>query len=166
MPHTQSLHAAAMPLQLRSIQCPGLQATWVQVGRDPRPVMRAAYECFRTGAQPDAILQASGPSGLQSQSRAEACGSMDGNACKGRAEACGSLGMEARVQHHPPPLWPPAAQFPSVPAVQAAGGDQQGHDRFYALLYVGLWHEAHGDAAAAEAAITQVGFEMRCPLPP
>lgn len=31
----------------------------LQVGRDSRPVMRAAYECFRTGAQPDSILQAS-----------------------------------------------------------------------------------------------------------
>ena len=41
--------------------------------------------------------------------------------------------------------------------MQAARGDQQGHDAFYALRYVGLWHEAHGDAAAAEAAITQVG---------
>jgi hypothetical protein len=59
--------------------------------------MRAAYECFRTGAQPDAILQ-------------------------------------------------------------AARGDQQGHDAFYALLYVGLWQEAQGDAQAAQAAITQVGF--------
>lgn len=39
---------------------------------------------------------------------------------------------------------------------QAARGDQQGHDAFYALLYVGLWHEAHGDAAAAQQAITQV----------
>ena len=58
--------------------------------------MRAAYECFRTGAQPDAILQ-------------------------------------------------------------AARGDQQGHDAFYALLYVGLWQEAQGDAQAAQAAITQVG---------
>lgn len=30
----------------------------VQVGRDPRPVMRAAYECFRTGSSPDNILAA------------------------------------------------------------------------------------------------------------
>lgn len=67
---------------------------FLEVGRDSRPVMRAAYECFRTGAQPDSILQ-------------------------------------------------------------AARGDQQGHDAFYALLYVGLWHEAHGDAAAAQQAITQ-----------
>lgn len=74
----------------------------VQVGRDSRPVMRAAYECFRSGAQPDAILQ-------------------------------------------------------------AAGGDQQGHAAFYAQLYVGLWHEAHGDTAAAEAAITQVGRDEHLP---
>ncbi|KAL4448342.1 hypothetical protein ABPG75_005561 [Micractinium tetrahymenae] len=67
---------------------------FLQVGRDPRPVMRAAYECFRTGADPGAIQQ-------------------------------------------------------------AAGSDKQGHDAFYALLYVGLWHEAHGDAEAAQAAITQ-----------
>ncbi|EFN56395.1 hypothetical protein CHLNCDRAFT_22249 [Chlorella variabilis] len=79
-----------------------LEAT---VGRDSRPVMRAAYECFRTGAQPDSILQAS---------------------------------------PRRPSAWP-----------QAARGDQQGHDAFYALLYVGLWHEAHGDAAAAQQAITQ-----------
>lgn len=46
----------------------------------------------------------------------------------------------------------------SFPAIQAARGDQQGHDAFYALLYVGLWHEAHGNAAAAEAAIVQVGW--------
>lgn len=39
--------------------------------------------------------------------------------------------------------------------LQAAGSDKQGHDAFYALLYVGLWHEAQGDAAAAQAAITQ-----------
>lgn len=67
---------------------------FLQVGRDPRPVMRAAYECFKTGSDPQAILQ-------------------------------------------------------------AAGSDKQGHDAFYALLYVGLWHEAQGDAAAAQAAITQ-----------
>lgn len=30
----------------------------LQVGRDPRPVMRAAYECFKTGSDPQAILQA------------------------------------------------------------------------------------------------------------
>lgn len=69
----------------------------LQVGRDPRPVMRAAFECFRSGAAPDAILAAAGP-------------------------------------------------------------DSQGHDAFYARLYVGLWHEAHGDAAAAQAAITEVGW--------
>lgn len=37
--------------------------TWVdglQVGRDPRPVMRAAYECFKSGSPPDAILQVGG----------------------------------------------------------------------------------------------------------
>lgn len=31
-----------------------------QVGRDPRPVMRAAYDCFRSGASPDAIQAAAG----------------------------------------------------------------------------------------------------------
>lgn len=66
-----------------------------QVGRDPRPVMRAAYECFRSGAAPDAIAA-------------------------------------------------------------AAGGDTQGHAAFYSQLYVGLWHEAEGNAAEAQAAITRV----------
>lgn len=36
----------------------------------------------------------------------------------------------------------------------AAASDNGGHDTFYALLYVGLWHEAQGDAAEAEKAIT------------
>ncbi|PSC70340.1 TPR repeat [Micractinium conductrix] len=70
------------------------RAQFLQVGRDPRPVMRAAYECFKTWAQPEAILQ-------------------------------------------------------------AAGGDRQGHDAFYAQLYMGLWHEAHGNTEAAQAAITE-----------
>ena len=30
-----------------------------------------------------------------------------------------------------------------------------GHDAFYGQLYVGLWHEAHGDAAAAKQYILQ-----------
>eukprot|EP00775_Hariotina_reticulata_P005845 gene5845-6086_t len=65
----------------------------LQVGRDPRPVMRAAYEAFMHGSEPDAILR-------------------------------------------------------------AAAGDAGGHDAFYANLYVGLWHEAHGNATEAQAAIT------------
>eukprot|EP00882_Tetradesmus_deserticola_P031012 GHRQ01035048.1.p1 GENE.GHRQ01035048.1~~GHRQ01035048.1.p1 ORF type:complete len:188 (+),score=67.93 GHRQ01035048.1:592-1155(+) len=65
----------------------------LKVGRDPRPVMRAAYECFQTGSSPEAILQ--------------------------------------------------------------AANDDGGHGSFYALLYVGLWHEAHGNAAEAEAAIVK-----------
>ncbi|KAG2500873.1 hypothetical protein HYH03_001634 [Edaphochlamys debaryana] len=66
---------------------------FLQVGRDPRPVMRAAYECFRTGAQPEAIL--------------------------------------------------------------AQVSDKGGHDSFYGNLYVGLWHESHGQPAEAQAAITK-----------
>ncbi|GLC54900.1 hypothetical protein PLESTB_000917900 [Pleodorina starrii] len=65
---------------------------FLEVGRDPRPVMRAAYECFRTGEQPDKIM--------------------------------------------------------------AQVSDNGGHDTFYGLLYVGLWHEAHCDAAGAQKAIT------------
>ncbi|PNH04290.1 hypothetical protein TSOC_009576 [Tetrabaena socialis] len=65
---------------------------FLEVGRDSRPVMRAAYECFRTGATPDTIM--------------------------------------------------------------AQVADNGGHDTFYGLLYVGLWEEAHGDAAAARKAIT------------
>lgn len=52
------------------------------------------------------------------------------------------------------PPW--VIHLPTRPVRQAAGRDQQGHDSFYARLYVGLWHEAHGNAAEAEAAITQV----------
>lgn len=37
----------------------------------------------------------------------------------------------------------------------AAGGDTRGHAAFYAWLYVGLWHEAHGDAAAAKEAVSK-----------
>jgi hypothetical protein len=37
----------------------------------------------------------------------------------------------------------------------AAAGDAGGSPSFYALLYVGLWHEAHGDAAAARDAVLQ-----------
>lgn len=51
---------------------------------------------------------------------------------------------------------------PTRPVLQAAGRDQQGHDPFYARLYVGLWHEAHGNAAEAEAAITQVSTGCAC----
>lgn len=75
--------------QVRPLECV------LQVGRDPRPVMRAAYDCFRTaGVQPDTILQAAGPG-------------------------------------------------------------EGSHDAFYALLYVGLWHEAHGNAEEAQAAISK-----------
>jgi hypothetical protein len=38
--------------------------------------------------------------------------------------------------------------------LQAAGPGQDSHDAFYAWLYVGLWHEAHGDAEQAQAAVT------------
>ncbi|EFJ50557.1 hypothetical protein VOLCADRAFT_88486 [Volvox carteri f. nagariensis] len=65
---------------------------FLEVGRDPRPVMRTAYECFRTGELPDKIM--------------------------------------AQVT------------------------DNGGHDTFYGRLYVGLWHEAHGNATEAEKAIT------------
>jgi hypothetical protein len=66
-----------------------------QVGRDSRPVMRAAYDCFRTaGVKPETILQAAGPG-------------------------------------------------------------EGSHDAFYAWLYVGLWHEAHGNAEEAQAAVTK-----------
>jgi len=34
------------------------RSQFLQVGRDSRPVMRAAYECFRSGTSPDAILAA------------------------------------------------------------------------------------------------------------
>jgi hypothetical protein len=66
----------------------------LQVGLDPRPVMRAAYRCFQEGSDPAAILE-------------------------------------------------------------AAGKDRSGHGAFYAWLYVGLWHEAHGDAAAARAGLQE-----------
>jgi len=70
------------------------RARYLQVGRDSRPVMRAAYECFRTGASPDQI--------------------------------------------------------------SSAISDNGGHSNFYGMLYVGLWHEAHGtlDDPAAREAIT------------
>jgi hypothetical protein len=38
--------------------------------------------------------------------------------------------------------------------LSAAAGDANGHDAFYANLYVGLWHEAHDNATEAEAAVT------------
>lgn len=41
----------------------------------------------------------------------------------------------------------------SPEAILEASSDSGGHDTFYAWLYVGLWHEAHGDAAAAREAI-------------
>lgn len=67
----------------------------LKVGRDSRPVMRAAYDCFRTaGVKPETILQAAGPG-------------------------------------------------------------EGSHDAFYAWLYVGLWHEAHGNAEEAQAAVTK-----------
>ncbi|KAG2452481.1 hypothetical protein HYH02_002720 [Chlamydomonas schloesseri] len=65
---------------------------FLEVGRDSRPVMRAAYECFKTGQPPEKIM--------------------------------------AQVT------------------------DNGGHDTFYGLLYVGLWHEAEGDTAEAQKAIT------------
>ena len=40
--------------------------------------------------------------------------------------------------------------------LQAAGpGGEGSHDSFYAWLYVGLWHEAHGDDQQAQEAITK-----------
>eukprot|EP00983_Pelagomonas_calceolata_P051670 1142510-Pelagomonas_calceolata.AAC.1 len=32
-----------------------LRRAWMQVGRDPRPVMRAVYETFKNGESPDKI---------------------------------------------------------------------------------------------------------------
>jgi hypothetical protein len=71
---------------------PAARAEFLKVGRDRRPVMRAAVEAFEAGSAPEQILA-------------------------------------------------------------AAGGDAEGHDGFYARLYVGLWHEAEGDARAARAAL-------------
>ena len=65
---------------------------FLRVGRDPRPVMRAAELAFRAGSDPSIIAE-------------------------------------------------------------AAGGDTQGSAAYYSGLYVGLWHEAHGDASTARAAI-------------
>jgi hypothetical protein len=67
----------------------------MQVGRDPRRVMRAAQECFARGSAPDSIIAAAG---------------------------------------------------------DVSSGS---HDAFYALLYVGLWHEAHGAAGAAREAMVR-----------
>lgn len=48
------------------------------------------------------------------------------------------------------------AGCPPDTILAAAGPTATGsHDVFYALLYVGLWHEAHGDGAQAQAAITK-----------
>jgi hypothetical protein len=38
-------------------------------------------------------------------------------------------------------------------AILTAASDAGGHDTFYANLYVGLWHEAHGQPEAAKAAL-------------
>lgn len=66
------------------------------VGRDPRPVMRAADAAFRSpDGRPEAILEAAGPL------------------------------------------------------------DAEGHAAFYAQLYAGLWHEAHGEPDAARDSITR-----------
>ncbi|GBF91154.1 hypothetical protein Rsub_04823 [Raphidocelis subcapitata] len=73
------------------------RANMLQVGRDSRPYMRAAYEAFRDGAGAGAIAAAAGP-------------------------------------------------------------DPGAGPAFYAWLYVGLYHEAHGDAGAArEAMLRAVG---------
>jgi hypothetical protein len=71
---------------------PAARAKFLKVGRDRRPVMRAAVEAFEAGSVPERILV-------------------------------------------------------------AAGGDGEGHDGFYARLYVGLWHESEGDVGAARAAL-------------
>ncbi len=40
-------------------------------------------------------------------------------------------------------------------AITASARDAGGHDTFYASLYEGLWHEAHGDAQGAREAVTR-----------
>lgn len=71
------------------------------VGRDPRPVMRAAQSAFMHGSGADDILK-------------------------------------------------------------AAGSDEEGHDAFYALLYVGLYNEAEGRSKEAEEAMLRAVGTRYC----
>lgn len=53
----------------------------------------------------------------------------------------------------------PRAVLPSIlcravhPQIMEAVSDNGGHDTFYGLLYVGLWHESHMQPDAAKEAI-------------
>lgn len=55
---SQSLRRSLRPKQGCLPQTVGMSAQ--QVGQDPRPILRAAYECFRTGGPPQRILDAAG----------------------------------------------------------------------------------------------------------
>lgn len=74
MPNSQfCVFCAMLRRACRAVPCRAPQSIWtflceaqlvgpdkareqfLQVGRDPRPVMRAAYECFRTGAAPSKV---------------------------------------------------------------------------------------------------------------
>lgn len=48
-----------------------------------------------------------------------------------------------------------AGVSPKIILNAATGLEHGSHDAFYAWLYVGLWHEAHGGAEQAQAAITK-----------
>ena len=90
------------------------RADLLVVGRDSRPVMRAAMELFAGSGTPEALDGAGGDGG-------------DGGGLSAAAATAGAGGA----------------------------GQQSQHDRFYADLYLALWHEANGDAEAAQAAMEQ-----------
>lgn len=105
--------------------------------------MRAAYECFKTGADPEAIRQVGATQGGSVRLLGPPGGQHAGRPAAGVATA------RALANKH-------QCSLPYCSWVQAARGDRQGHDAFYSLLYVGLWQEAHGHEEEARAAITQV----------
>ncbi len=45
----------------QDMKCCALHAHVMQVGEDPRPVMRAAYTAFQDGKEPDRIMAAINP---------------------------------------------------------------------------------------------------------
>ncbi len=53
------------PIQMHEHKCCLIPICggWRQVGRDSRRVMRTVYECFKSGADPEAILQAGDDAG-------------------------------------------------------------------------------------------------------
>ena len=117
-----------------------------QVGVDPRPVMRAAYELFQRGGNPDEVRSREHPvSGIRyANANANVLPSFP--SCIRMHRTSSFLHVEVTgielVQHFMSECRHDIIWFVVLQLVGIGAGDNGGHDSFYSLLYAGLFYEA------------------------